>query len=517
MITAQTTGQEDFSFLELLVNQGKDSHANPEYSAALQQVAEKYGSVAAFAEAAGKSGRPGTVPSPIPTPVTAALPAGGGVSSDSTLMERFISGAGTPEELIQMINGPSARTAPVPTEAFPQAPGAPPVAGNPFQSIPMPTSPPAPFNSGTPSTVPGTANLAGPRPRGTLNPQPTTGAESASIQTEINKLLEGIGDPEAVRRDKESRSAIAGREGEDAEVNIGVQDPDETSATVSLPEEGVDPEEDPGDFSGEEIPRLEDVQRALEKAGPSKIPDAVKGLSVGQLATPGQAAGVPPKNQQEFEEKRSGWMGFLSKPEVRAALLQAGIMLTQPRAPGQTKLGHFGQALAAGAGAAGRVVSGKKKEKAAEVEASRKQQETDIRKEAVGVGKTKNALTEKRDEQQAKTDKRKLDQEAKKIKNTEARNKILDKIKANSADTAKMKIIKDALVASNLDGELDLAAFDKALSAAGLPPLFTGPLDQIPVAALRRALANPQARANLVSRVGEEVVAAKEAELKAGN
>lgn len=54
-------------------------------------------------------------------------------------------------------------------------------------------------------------------------------------------------------------------------------------------------------------------------------------------------------------ELRQGWTDFLGSPQVQAGMIQMGVQLLQPVAPGQTGAGAFGQALGAGAEAAGRV------------------------------------------------------------------------------------------------------------------------------------------------------------------
>lgn len=57
---------------------------------------------------------------------------------------------------------------------------------------------------------------------------------------------------------------------------------------------------------------------------------------------------------------QGAWQKFSSKPENSAALLQFGIAMLQPRAPGQSGIGQAANALAEGGGAAGRVIATQK-------------------------------------------------------------------------------------------------------------------------------------------------------------
>lgn len=64
---------------------------------------------------------------------------------------------------------------------------------------------------------------------------------------------------------------------------------------------------------------------------------------------------APPKDEADLQARTKGWMDFLTRPEIQAALVQFGMNATQPVAPGQTQLGHITSALGAGFQAAGRV------------------------------------------------------------------------------------------------------------------------------------------------------------------
>ena len=63
----------------------------------------------------------------------------------------------------------------------------------------------------------------------------------------------------------------------------------------------------------------------------------------------------PPASQEEFEQWKQGFLEYFQRPEVRAALMQFGTQLAQPRSVLQSPLGHLQSAVASGAQAAGKV------------------------------------------------------------------------------------------------------------------------------------------------------------------
>lgn len=72
-----------------------------------------------------------------------------------------------------------------------------------------------------------------------------------------------------------------------------------------------------------------------------------------QQQAPQQMEGVgPPKDQAEFQNRVSAWQQFQDRvkndPSFRFGLMQAATHLMQPINPGQTTLGHIGQALSTG-------------------------------------------------------------------------------------------------------------------------------------------------------------------------
>lgn len=70
----------------------------------------------------------------------------------------------------------------------------------------------------------------------------------------------------------------------------------------------------------------------------------------GDPFTPGPTADpTAGQSQPVFENLRNQWATFLDQPGARAALLQTGIALTQPRQFGQTPFGQVMNAVGAGA------------------------------------------------------------------------------------------------------------------------------------------------------------------------
>jgi hypothetical protein len=70
----------------------------------------------------------------------------------------------------------------------------------------------------------------------------------------------------------------------------------------------------------------------------ANMPEEAKAMFVG-----------PPKTPEEVQQRRSAWTDFIdrikSDPNMPALLMKFGTSLMQPIAPGQTPVGHFGQAL----------------------------------------------------------------------------------------------------------------------------------------------------------------------------
>jgi len=80
--------------------------------------------------------------------------------------------------------------------------------------------------------------------------------------------------------------------------------------------------------------------------------DAVKGPGAGAVP----AAGTPPAEAgtRTGGSAANQWSSFLSDPKTRSALMQFGVNMLQPIAPGQNLIGQIGEAIGAGGEAADR-------------------------------------------------------------------------------------------------------------------------------------------------------------------
>lgn len=95
---------------------------------------------------------------------------------------------------------------------------------------------------------------------------------------------------------------------------------------------------------------------------------------------PAAPAGVSTDASQPGALKKM-WDNWTSRPENNAAMLNFGLQLLQPVAPGQTQLGHFASAIGAGAEASGRNVAAQEERQLAEQKAGLAERE-ETRKEA---------------------------------------------------------------------------------------------------------------------------------------
>ena len=89
-----------------------------------------------------------------------------------------------------------------------------------------------------------------------------------------------------------------------------------------------------------------------------------------------------PRNESaDPNETQAAWDSWLQDDKNRSALLQFGINLMQPFAPGQTGVGHFGQAIGAAGEAMGRIDAEDLKKKVTEEELAGKTEDREIRRE----------------------------------------------------------------------------------------------------------------------------------------
>lgn len=83
-----------------------------------------------------------------------------------------------------------------------------------------------------------------------------------------------------------------------------------------------------------------------------------------------------------------GWKAWVSRPENRAALVQAGIELLQPLGVGQTPLSRVGTAIGSGMEARDRAITGQQADEQRQVENAIAQQEADARTVAADAALT---------------------------------------------------------------------------------------------------------------------------------
>lgn len=109
------------------------------------------------------------------------------------------------------------------------------------------------------------------------------------------------------------------------------------------------------------------------QAAPPAAPQGMAPQAPSPVGGAINAGGAPPKDAAELAARKTGWMELISKlhtdPELRMATIRTGLQLVQPVAPGQTPLGHTGQAIMGGIDylAARKEAAGKMKKTEAEV------------------------------------------------------------------------------------------------------------------------------------------------------
>jgi hypothetical protein len=74
-----------------------------------------------------------------------------------------------------------------------------------------------------------------------------------------------------------------------------------------------------------------------------------------QTAITPAASNAPIAPDAGLQQRTESWKQYFARPDVRAALIQFGIGMLQPRQAGQTFAGQVGQSIGQGAAAAGRV------------------------------------------------------------------------------------------------------------------------------------------------------------------
>lgn len=122
----------------------------------------------------------------------------------------------------------------------------------------------------------------------------------------------------------------------------------------------------------------------------------------GQLVQPAPGQPNPDASPEEKQRLTVDWEQFLTRPDVRAALLQFATTVIQPPGPGQNVLGQIGLAVGAGGAAAQRVTTAQTAEEQRRLENQRSQEELDIQREGVdvrreGVGVAREGVTARRE------------------------------------------------------------------------------------------------------------------------
>lgn len=96
-----------------------------------------------------------------------------------------------------------------------------------------------------------------------------------------------------------------------------------------------------------------------------------------------------PSDSQSTDQSKSGlraaWDAWTSRPENNAALLQTGLALLQPRAPGQSAVGQFANAIGQGAEASQRNVGEQQAEQKTAAEQDIKRREAAARETTAGA------------------------------------------------------------------------------------------------------------------------------------
>lgn len=106
------------------------------------------------------------------------------------------------------------------------------------------------------------------------------------------------------------------------------------------------------------------------------------------MSAPGAPApAAPPLGQSLLPNlgQPGGWQAWVSQPQNRAALVQAGIALLQPTGVGQSTAGHIGSAIGSGLEARDRVVSGQQEAAQRATENAIAQQEANARATAANA------------------------------------------------------------------------------------------------------------------------------------
>lgn len=148
--------------------------------------------------------------------------------------------------------------------------------------------------------------------------------------------------------------------------------------------------------------------------------------SLGDLAQPSPfIQGEPPQDQNQLTSAYEENLAFLKHPSTRAAMLQFALAVVQPRAVGQSVLGHTAQAASQGLEAGGRVETQAEidrrqgfKEAQEEIATGQRERQLGISEKALGVQERQVGVSEERarlDAQRLLNEDRRLENETKRI------------------------------------------------------------------------------------------------------
>lgn len=178
--------------------------------------------------------------------------------------------------------------------------------------------------------------------------------------------------------------------------------------------------------------------------------DAGGGGSLGQLiqGPQGFVQGPPPANESEFQQNFNEMRTFLKDPAIRSALGQFAIAMFQPRAPGQTLLGHTGQAAGQAGMAANRVMTQEEELRKTQTKEMENQQQLEQAQQRIALGE------------------KELGQKAEFHKDdVRLREKQIAVSEANSRRLAGAEAARIAAEDRRLNRETDLRAIDAATKA----------------------------------------------------
>ena len=194
--------------------------------------------------------------------------------------------------------------------------------------------------------------------------------------------------------------------------------------------------------------------------------------------------GTPPKDEEELQSRKSGWVQFANRvkedPRLQMAFVQMGMQLLQPRQAGQTEGQHILQGLGSGVQFLGRAAAGQEQQRIAEEERQRKTglEERQLglreRQEAsrAGLAERRFGLDERQLEQQRRLEEQRLGLQGRRLGTEEAAQRSLADYRRQKLELDRMALqagrrVKGAAVGGKQWGEL----WEASKAMVGEPPL----------------------------------------------